>query len=132
MDSDCLLCGKYPSRIFESVYFFAVYDDFPVREGHMLIMPIRHVEHLINLTREEFGDLYVCITEMVKVAEVDFGANGYNIGINNGEAAGQTLSHVHIHLIPRYFNDVPNPRGGIRKFLPNPLTEYPPVEQKGA
>lgn len=126
MDNDCLFCGKYLSKIFESEYFFVIYDDFPLRQGHILIIPIRHTEHLTLLTRAEFNDLYFVIQEMVKHIEDKFGANGYNLGINSGEAAGQTVSHLHIHIIPRHFGDVPNPRGGIRKFLPNPLTEYPP------
>ena len=125
MENDCLLCGKYSSRIFESKYFFAVYDDFPLRQGHVLIIPLRHVEHLTDLTRAEFGDLHFIIAEMVKHIKDKFKADGYNLGVNSGEAAGQTLSHLHIHLIPRIAGDVPNP-AGIRKFLPNPLTAYPP------
>jgi diadenosine tetraphosphate (Ap4A) HIT family hydrolase len=124
-DHDCLLCKKYSSRIFESNYFFAIYDDFPLRLGHVLIIPIRHTEHLTLLTREEFCDLHRVLQEMVKHIEDTFKADGYNIGVNGGEVAGQTLPHLHIHLIPRYVGDVPNPRGGIRKFLPNPLREYP-------
>jgi diadenosine tetraphosphate (Ap4A) HIT family hydrolase len=126
MDNDCLFCSKYLSKIFESKYFFVIYDDFPIRQGHVLIIPIRHIHHLTLLTRAEFNDLYFVIQEMVKHIKDKFGADGYNLGINSGEAAGQTVPHLHIHIIPRHFGDVPNPRGGIRKFLPNPLTEYPP------
>ena len=114
------------SKIFESKYFFVIYDEFPLRQGHVLIIPIRHIEHLTLLTHAEFCDLHSVIQKMFKHIEVDFQADGYNLGVNSGEAAGQTLPHLHIHLIPRHFGDVPNPRGGIRKFLPNPLTEYPP------
>ena len=125
MDSNCLLCRKYLSKIFESRYFFVIYDDCPLRQGHLLIIPIRHVEQITDLTRAEFCNLHYVINEMVKHLQEFFRADGYNIGVNCGEAAGQTLSHLHIHLIPRHFGDVPNPRGGIRKFLPNPLSEYP-------
>ena len=125
MDNDCLLCRKYLSKIFESKYFFVIYDDFPIRQGHVLIIPIRHTQHLTLLTRAEFSDLHFVIQEMVKHISFEFGADSYNVGINSGEAGGQTLSHLHIHLIPRRFGDVPDPHGGIRKFLPNPLTEYP-------
>jgi len=128
MDSDCLLCRKYIAKIFESTYFFAIYDDFPLRQGHILVIPKRHVESLTLLELVEFTDLYVVIQEMVKHIEDKFGAGGYNLGINSGEVAGQTLSHLHIHLIPRHFGDAPNPRGGIRNFLPNPLKEYPPLD----
>ncbi len=122
---ECLLCTKYGSRIFETKYFFVVYDDFPLRQGHVLIIPIQHTEDLTQLTGEEFYNLHACIQAMVSRMKVDFQADGYNVGINCGKAAGQTLPHLHIHLIPRYAGDVPDPRGGIRKFLPNPLTEYP-------
>jgi diadenosine tetraphosphate (Ap4A) HIT family hydrolase len=122
----CLLCQKHSSKIFESKYFFAIYDDFPLRLGHVLIIPIRHIEHLTDLSCGEFNDLYVVIQEMVKHIEDKFKADGYNIGVNSGEVAGQTLPHLHIHLIPRYSGDVPDPRGGIRWFLPNPLAKYPP------
>ncbi len=125
MDNNCVLCRKYLSKIFESKYFFVIYDDFPLRQGHVLIIPIRHIGHLTLLTRIEFCDLHFVIQEMVKHIEDKFKADGYNLGVNSGEAAGQTLSHLHIHLIPRYVDDVPDPRGGIRKCLPNPLREYP-------
>jgi diadenosine tetraphosphate (Ap4A) HIT family hydrolase len=129
MENDCLLCLKYSSRIFQTNYFFVIYDDFPLRLGHALIIPIRHVEDIVNLTREEFCSLHFVIQEMVKHMEVELRADGYNIGVNCGEAAGQTLSHLHIHLVPRHFGDVKDPRGGIRKFLPNPLTEYPSSQE---
>jgi diadenosine tetraphosphate (Ap4A) HIT family hydrolase len=122
---DCILCKKYPSRLFESKYFFVIYDDFPVREGHLLIVPKRHVEDMTDLLPMEFNTLHRLLQEMVKRLKVDFQADGYNLGINGGEAAGQTVSHLHIHLLPRIAGDVPDPRGGIRNFLPNPLTNYP-------
>src|SRR5437763_8211465 len=121
MENECLLCCKYDKRIFVSEYFFAIYDDFPVREGHMLIIPKRHVEHLTDLLPMEFNTLYCVLQEVVIRLKIDFQADGYNLGINGGEAAGQTLPHLHIHLIPRRFGDVPSPAGGIRNFLPNPL-----------
>jgi diadenosine tetraphosphate (Ap4A) HIT family hydrolase len=126
MNIDCILCQKYASRIFESHEFFVVYDDNPVRSGHLLIIPKQHVEDITLLTPDEALDYQVVLKAMVKHIKDEFGADGYNIGINCGEAAGQTIAHVHIHLIPRHFGDVADPHGGIRKFLPNPLTEYPP------
>ena len=128
MDSDCLLCRKYLSKIFESRYFFVIYDDYPLRQGHMLVIPIRHVEYLTDLTRAEFCDLSYVIKKMVRHMEEVFRADGYNVGVNCGEAAGQTLAHLHIHLVPRHHGDVPDPRRGIRNFLPNPLKEYPVPE----
>jgi diadenosine tetraphosphate (Ap4A) HIT family hydrolase len=127
MDKDCVLCGKYAQRIYETTYFFAILDDFPLRRGHTLLIPRWHIERLTDLSVEEFSDLSRILQVMVKRIKVDLGADDYNLGVNCGEAAGQTLSHLHIHLIPRYAGDVDDPRGGIRKFLPNPLTEYPEV-----
>ena len=89
----------------------------------MLLIPVRHVGHVELLSPEEFCDLHFVLQEMVKHIKVEFQADGYNLGVNSGEVAGQTLSHLHIHLIPRYLGDVPNPRGGVRNFLPNPLRE---------
>jgi diadenosine tetraphosphate (Ap4A) HIT family hydrolase len=78
----------------------AISDDFPLRLGHVLLVPIRHIEYLTDLSREEFDDLYVVIQEMVKHIEEKFGANGYNIGVNGGEVAGQTLPHLHMKEYP--------------------------------
>ena len=72
MDTDCFLCRKYLSKIFESRYFFAIYDDFPLRQGHILIIPIRHLGHLTLLTRAEFCDLHFVIHQMIKHMEVEF------------------------------------------------------------
>ena len=121
----CLLCEKYSSKIFESKRFFVILDDFPVRKGHLLLIPRRHIEDLTDLSRAEFRDLHDVLQRMMKYLEVHFQADGYNLGVNCGEAAGQTERHLHIHVIPRRLGDVPNPRGGIRKFLPNPVKEYP-------
>jgi len=125
MYNDCLLCRKISQKIFASESFFVVLDDFPVRQGHLLIFPIRHIEDLTLLTRAEFCDLRIVLQKMTTYITKTFQADGYNIGINMGKAAGQTVAHVHIHLISRRDGDVVDPRGGIRKFLPNPLTEYP-------
>lgn len=125
MDNDCLLCQKYSSRIFESKYFFVVYDDFPLRRGHLLIVSKQHVEELAQLSPVEFSNLSLVLQWGIRHIKTNLRAHGYNLGVNCGEAAGQTLSHLHIHLIPRYAGDVPDPRGGIRHFLPNPLTVYP-------
>jgi diadenosine tetraphosphate (Ap4A) HIT family hydrolase len=124
-DGDCLFCRKYFFRVYESKHFYAIYDDYPVRRGHMLLIPIRHVEDLTLLTEAEVDDCFFFLLEMIMHIKQEFGADGYNVGINGGEAAGQTVPHLHIHIIPRHFGDVPNPRGGIRKFLPNPLKDYP-------
>ena len=98
---------------------FAVYDRFPVNEGHMLIIPRRHIEDLWSSTSEEqkaFGDL---LEDCKKHLDKTFNPAGYNIGINCGEAAGQTIFHLHIHLIHHYTGDIENPRGGVRGVIPS-------------
>lgn len=102
--------------------FFAVEDKYPVSAGHTLLVPVRHVDRLRDLTAEEFLDLRQ-ILGMVQDQLTKKGAEGFNIGVNEGEVAGQTLVHLHVHVIPRYAGDVETPRGGIRN-LKTALVEY--------
>jgi len=102
--------------------FFAVSDRFPVNVGHTLLIPDRHVCRLRDLSGEEFAD-FKRILEIVQDGLLGRGAEGFNIGINEGEVAGQTIGHLHIHVIPRYKGDVESPRGGIRNLKPA-LVEY--------
>jgi diadenosine tetraphosphate (Ap4A) HIT family hydrolase len=102
--------------------FFAVNDKYPVNVGHTLIIPFRHVSRLRDLTVDEFAELKE-ILEAVQNQLSDRNAEGFNIGVNEGDVAGQTVSHLHVHVIPRYAGDVEHPRGGIRN-LKNALVEY--------
>ena len=102
--------------------FFAVNDKFPVNAGHTLLIPHRHVCRLRDLTSDEFAD-FKLILEIVQDELTSKGAEGFNIGINEGEVAGQTVGHLHIHVIPRYKGDVEFPRGGVRNLKPA-LVEY--------
>lgn len=102
--------------------FFAVDDKYPVNIGHTLLIPFRHTSRLRDLTVEEFVDLKE-ILEMIQDQLIAQSAEGFNIGVNEGEVAGQTEPHLHIHVIPRYAGDVENPRGGIRN-LKSALVEY--------
>lgn len=93
-------------------------DGFPVSEGHTLVIPKRHVASLFELSHEEVGE----INSLLFAAKVEidraFSPDGYNVGINDGAAAGQTVPHLHVHLIPRYAGDSPDPRGGVRWVMP--------------
>lgn len=102
--------------------FFAIDDKYPVNVGHTLIIPFRHVRRLRDLTAQEFAELKE-ILEIVQNRLTDQNAEGFNIGVNEGDAAGQTVSHLHVHVIPRYAGDVESPRGGIRN-LKTALVEY--------
>lgn len=97
---------------------FAIYDKSPVNEGHMLIIPRRHMEDFWASTSQERKALNDLIGDCKKHLDKIFEPDGYNIGINCGAAAGQTVFHLHIHLIPRYIGDIENPRGGVRGVIP--------------
>ncbi len=99
----------------------ATWEPFPVGIGHMKIIPIRHEATLFTLTTEEKTDFWKLLEKVKEYLDTSMGSHkpdGYNIGINVGEAAGQTISHLHIHVIPRYKGDVENPRGGVRNIKP--------------
>ncbi|VAW95014.1 HIT family protein [hydrothermal vent metagenome] len=97
---------------------FIVRDGFPVSEGHTLIIPKRHVASFFEITSEERESLFALLDSEKKVLDKELNPDAYNIGINDGVAAGQTVSHLHIHLIPRFRGDVDDPRGGIRWIKP--------------
>lgn len=98
--------------------FFAIYDEFPVSRGHALLIPKRHVESFFDITKEELDDLFELIKKVKEIVDKEFNPDGYNIGVNEGRAAGKTIDHLHIHLIPRYEGDVENPVGGVRNVIP--------------
>ena len=116
----CLFCSIDQSRIIASNDLaYAISDGFPVTEGHSLIIPRRHVPDYFGLTREE---LLAC-DELLRLVKNDLqrhdpSISGFNIGMNAGEAAGQTIFHCHTHLIPRRSGDVDEPRGGVRHLIP--------------
>ena len=118
----CIFCDIYKKNInliYEDSLVFSIYDNFPVSKGHVLIITKRHVEDYFSLTKEEKISIDKAIMFMKNFIDLNFKPDGYNIGINNGVAAGQTISHLHVHLIPRYQGDVENPKGGVRGVIPN-------------
>jgi diadenosine tetraphosphate (Ap4A) HIT family hydrolase len=96
---------------------YARWDIFPVSKGHLLIIPFRHVPDFFSTTIEEKQAMVGLINECKGVIEKNLQPAGYNIGINVGAAAGQTVMHCHCHMIPRYAGDVRNPKGGIRGIV---------------
>jgi diadenosine tetraphosphate (Ap4A) HIT family hydrolase len=124
--AECAFCqlreGIDRPLLVRSKHFFAVKDKFPVNVGHTLLIPFRHVSRMRELAIDEFIDL----KEILQIVQDDLEgqkADGFNIGVNEGEVAGQTIAHLHIHVIPRYRGDVESPRGGIRN-LKTSLVEY--------
>ena len=104
--------------VYQDDTWIAIYDNYPVSEGHVLLIPKRHVETFFNLNMVEFGSLGVTIGIIKMILDKKFHPDGYNIGANCGEVAGQTVMHCHIHIIPRYKGDMENPRGGVRGVIP--------------
>ena len=121
MDNGCPFCRVESERevIASSDLSLAFFDWFPVSPGHTLIIPRRHVASFFDLTKEERQDLLSLLDHVKSIIEERYHPNGYNVGVNIGEAAGQSVLHVHMHLIPRYKGDVTNPRGGVRGVIPS-------------
>ena len=116
----CPFCTLPKERIIDSnVSGVVIRDGFPVSEGHTLVIPKRHIGSFFELNEHERGDLLDLIDNAKKVLDTQLIPDGFNIGINDGKAAGQTVSHLHIHLIPRYFGDLEDPRGGVRWIIPD-------------
>ena len=119
-EQDCLFCGvKEQDIIVENELAFGIMDGFPVTPSHMLIIPKRHTSDYFSLYRPENNACKALLREAShRIKTKDNTVQGFNVGINNGETAGQTIFHCHIHLIPRRTGDVENPRGGIRNVIP--------------
>jgi len=117
---DCIFCNLEASRIEdENTLFLVIKDLYPVTEGHTLIIPKRHVPSFFELTDEEQTSFFEMLqAQKHKLASMDETITGFNVGINDGEDAGQTVMHCHIHLIPRRKRDMENPRGGVRGVIP--------------
>jgi diadenosine tetraphosphate (Ap4A) HIT family hydrolase len=101
-------------KIYTGKNFFLIYDNYPVSPGHILIISNEEKLDYFSLNQEEKGELNSLIEMAKKIIERDQKPDGFNIGMNCGVAAGQTVMHFHCHVIPRYFGDMENPRGGIR------------------
>jgi diadenosine tetraphosphate (Ap4A) HIT family hydrolase len=97
---------------------FVIADRFPVSPGHALVIPRRVIGTWWEATAAERADILALIDEVKDRLDAELGPDGYNVGFNSGAAAGQTVGHLHIHVIPRYRGDVPDPRGGVRHVLP--------------
>ena len=105
-------------KIVENEHAFAVYDKYPVSEGHSLVVPKREVADLFELEQVEYLACFELVKQVRKILIDVYQPQGFNIGINNSPVAGQTVPHAHIHVIPRYEGDVDNPRGGVRNIIP--------------
>lgn len=115
----CVFCALPPARIERSSPLgWVIRDGFPISPGHTLIIPRRHVGSFFELTPDERAELLALLDAAKADLDREFAPQAYNIGINDGPAAGQTVAHLHIHLIPRFDGDRPDPRGGVRWIIP--------------
>jgi diadenosine tetraphosphate (Ap4A) HIT family hydrolase len=119
-DDACPFCDLAPDRVTRaSTHARAFADAYPVTEGHTLVVPIRHVASLFDLPADELADVWRLVGEVRAALAASHKPNAFTIGVNDGEAAGQTVGHAHVHVIPRRRGDVPDPRGGVRWVIPD-------------
>lgn len=120
--SDCLFCDfDNPERhrlVAQNDLAYVRWDNFPVSDGHIEIIPKRHVVAYVDLGEDELIAMHRLAKTACEIIGVRFNPDAFTIGINDGEAAGRTVHHLHMHFIPRYVGDVENPRGGIRHVIP--------------
>ena len=114
----CIFCRIDRPVVVQSAHSLAIFDNFPVAKGHTLVVPRRHVVTIWELDDAEFADAFLLVRKVKQLLEKEFAPDGFNVGVNCGEAAGQSVWHAHIHIIPRYRGDVPRPRGGVRNIMP--------------
>jgi diadenosine tetraphosphate (Ap4A) HIT family hydrolase len=117
----CIFCEIYEIKsriILQNSYAYAISDQFPVSQGHTLIILKRHVPSIFEASSEEITSIFDLAMQIQKLITKQHNPDGYNVGFNDLKAAGQSIPHCHMHIIPRYQGDVENPRGGIRAVIP--------------
>jgi diadenosine tetraphosphate (Ap4A) HIT family hydrolase len=118
MTAECIFCRPQREILARNASAIAVFDTYPVSPGHALVLPLRHVVTIWDLDPDEYDGCFRLVREVKPILESRFKPDGFNVGANCGEAAGQSVWHAHIHVIPRYKGDTPNPRGGVRHVIP--------------
>lgn len=116
--NDCIFCKPQREILAQNAHAIAVFDTYPVSPGHSLILPLRHVVTIWDLPEDEYLACYALVRALKPVLEARFKPDGFNVGVNCGEAAGQSVWHAHIHVIPRFKGDTPFPKGGVRHVIP--------------
>ena len=116
----CPFCEPEPDRVWlRTETSIVLWDAFPITSGHTLVVPRQHVASIYELSAEEHAALWALVADARQRLNDDLHPDGFNIGLNDGEAAGQTILHAHIHIIPRRDGDVADPRGGVRWMIPD-------------
>ncbi len=120
MAQQCIFCKLRDERVIgECEHTISFIDTYPASPGHTLVVPKRHFATYFDATEEEILAIGRAIQKAKKILDKEYAPDAYNIGINNGEAAGQSVMHLHVHIIPRYTGDVEDPKGGVRWILKN-------------
>jgi diadenosine tetraphosphate (Ap4A) HIT family hydrolase len=115
----CAFCALPAERIIDhNEHAILIMDGYPISPGHALVIPKRHVGSFFDVTNFERENLLAMLDRAKAIVQERYAPDGYNIGINDGTAAGQTVPHLHVHLIPRYHGDPADPRGGVRWIIP--------------
>ena len=118
-DVGCPFCNPQKDEIvLANDLCYARYDRYPVSPGHLLLIPFHHVAGLFDATDDEQAALLALVREAKALLDERFRPDGYNVGVNVGKTAGQTVMHLHVHVIPRYAGDMADPRGGVRGAVP--------------
>ena len=115
---NCIFCNPEREILARNESAIAVFDTYPVSPGHALVLPLRHVATIWDLNAAEYDDCFRLVRAVQPLLAARFSPDGFNVGANCGEAAGQSVWHAHLHVIPRYKGDTPNPRGGVRHVIP--------------
>jgi diadenosine tetraphosphate (Ap4A) HIT family hydrolase len=119
MSSRCPFCFVSGAGITaENEFAIAVRDSYPLADGHVLVIPRQHVGSIFDLTTADQQAIWSLVARVRALLTKELGVAAFNIGNNDGEAAGQTIGHTHIHVIPRRPGDIPDPRGGVRWIIP--------------
>ncbi len=121
IQNDCLFCQRDHTHfnfIAETENYTSFYDQNPVTSGHAFVIPKGHILSFFDQTPDEIAEMYELLKQVKLIIQTQHNPDGYNIGVNDGIAAGRTIHHLHIHLIPRYNGDVEEPRGGVRHIIP--------------
>ncbi len=114
----CPFCPPPSACFLENAHAVAFFDGYPVSPGHALVIPRRHAASLFELDPEERAAVWELVSEVRERLSLERSPDAFNIGLNDGEAAGQTVGHAHVHVIPRYAGDTTDPRGGVRWIVP--------------
>ncbi len=124
-EPNCVFCTLPRERIRgENLNAIYIRDSYPVSPGHTLIIPRRHIASVFETTAGEWLEFLVLMDLAKHELDEEFHPDGYNVGINDGPAAGQTVPHLHLHLIPRFNGDRGDPRGGVRWIIPEKADDW--------